>query len=59
VISREVNGDSVRALVLLARQVNGPIEPVLDSRLVLLASLASGIGIGIVFVIGKFLSRRR
>jgi hypothetical protein len=50
--------DHSSPLVLLARDVEGSVEPVLDTRGALLAGLASGIVIGTMLVIGNLFRRR-
>jgi hypothetical protein len=46
-------------VVLLARQVNGPVETVLDTRGAILAGLVAGVAAGLVWLAGGLLSRRR
>jgi hypothetical protein len=45
--------------VLLAREVNGPVETVLDTRGAVAAGLVAGIAIGLVLFVGGLLTRRR
>jgi hypothetical protein len=45
--------------VLLAREVNGPVETVLDTRGAVAAGLVAGIAIGLVLFLGGLLTRRR
>ncbi|MGD8848431.1 MAG: hypothetical protein PVF18_01830, partial [Anaerolineales bacterium] len=44
--------------VLLAREVDGNVEPLLDTRGALLAGLTSGIVIGTMLLIGNLIRRR-
>jgi hypothetical protein len=46
-------------VVLLARQVNGPVETVLDTRGAILAGLVAGVAAGLVWLAGGLLARRR
>jgi hypothetical protein len=46
-------------VILLAREVNGPVETVFDTRGAALAGLIGGIAVGMVLFAGKLLSRRR
>jgi hypothetical protein len=46
-------------VILLAREVHGPVETVLDTRGALLAGLVAGVAIGMVLYVGRLLSRRR
>jgi hypothetical protein len=45
--------------VLLAREVHGPVETVLDTRGTITAGLVAGMAIGMVLFVGGLLSRRR
>lgn len=46
-------------VILLAREVHGPVETLLDTRGAILAGLATGIAAGLVCLAGGLLSRRR
>ena len=54
-VSNQVKTEQVRTSVLLARRVEGPVETVMDTRQVLLASLVAGIAV----LLGQFLFRRK
>lgn len=59
VIARQVLQGPVHTTVLLASQVEGPVETLLDTPRALLAGLASGVAVGLVMLIGRLLTRRR
>jgi len=46
-------------LVLIAREVNGTVETVLDTRGAILAGLVAGVAAGLVLLAGGLLARRR
>jgi len=58
-VSRQVKGTTIRTGVLLASQVEGQVEAVLDTPRALLAGLAAGVGVGLVSLLGSLLRRRR
>ena len=53
----ELNNSS--SVILLARDVHGDVETVLDTRGAMLAGLVSGIAVGLVLFVGRLLTRRR
>ncbi|MBM3152378.1 MAG: hypothetical protein FJZ96_09305 [Chloroflexi bacterium] len=59
VAAREVKAERLRTVVLLAGKVEGPVETVLDTRRVLLASVVAGIAAGGMALLGQALFRRR
>jgi hypothetical protein len=56
--ANSVTADRVRTVVLLAKRVEGPVETALDTRQVLIASLATGFVAGAVILIGQLLFGR-
>lgn len=58
-VSGDVRADSVRTVVLVARQVQGPVQTMLDTRQVALGSLIAGIAGGAVMLLGYFLFRKK
>ncbi len=57
--ANSVKAEKVRTVVLLAKQVEGPVETMLDTRRVVLASLAAGLAAGAVLLLGQFLFRHK
>jgi hypothetical protein len=55
--SAELNGS--HSVVLLAREVHGNVETVLDTRGTMLAGLVAGVAVGVVLLVGGLLIRRR
>lgn len=47
------------AVILIAREVNGSVEPMLDTRGAILAGAVSGIAAGLVLFAGSLLVRKR
>ena len=58
VVAGQVEMENSNAVILLARDVHGSVETVLDTRGALLAGLVSGICVGLVLSVFKMLSRR-
>lgn len=58
-VANQVKTEQVRTTILLARQVEGPVETAMDTRQVLLASLVAGVAAGTVLLLGQFLFRRK
>lgn len=58
-IGRSVISENSSSILLLAQEVNGTVETVLDTRGALLAGLISGIAVGLVLFVGNLLARRR
>lgn len=55
--SAELNGG--HSVVLLAREVHGNVETILDTRGAMVAGLVAGVAVGVVLLIGGLLIRRR
>jgi len=58
-VTGKASGEQIRTVVLVARQVDGPVETMLDTRQVALASVLTGVACGIVILLGQFLFRRK
>ncbi len=58
-VTGKASGEQIRTVVLVARQVDGPVETMLDTRQVALASVLAGVACGIVILLGQFLFRRK
>jgi len=58
-LARRADLTDSNTFILLAREVNGPVETVLDTRGAVAAGLVAGIAIGLVLFVGGVLSRRR
>lgn len=58
-VANQVKTEHLRTNILLARQVEGPIETAMDTRQVLLASLVAGVAAGTVLLLGQILFRRK
>jgi len=58
-VSGKVSGEQVRSVILVARQVEGPVETMLDTRQVALASILAGFACGLVVLLGQFLFRHK
>jgi hypothetical protein len=59
VVANNVQGDSMRSFVLLASQVDGNVETVLDTPRAILSGLVAGVAMGLVFLVGRLLDRGR
>ena len=59
VLSRQVSGERLNSIVLLAGKVEGTVETVVDTPRALLAGLAFGATIGTFMLLGSLLSRRK
>lgn len=59
VIAQEIRNGPVKSVVLLAQNVEGPVETVLDTPQAILAGLVSGVAIGLVLTIFNLLIGRR
>jgi hypothetical protein len=58
-VSSRVSGEQIRSVFLVARQVEGPVETMLDTRQVAMASVLAGLACGLVIVLGKFFFRHK
>lgn len=57
VLTREVNGGSIQAVICLAGRTNAPVETIVDQRSVALFGIATGIAMGLVFSLFRILKR--
>lgn len=55
----EVNATSIRAGLLIGRQVNGPVETLLDGRTALVAGVVGGMAAGLILLAGRLLFGRK
>jgi hypothetical protein len=58
VISREVHGSQVNSVVLLATNVTGPVETLVDQRGLVLIGIVAGAVLGTVFSLFRLFKRR-
>lgn len=58
-VSGKVTGEQIRSVFLVARHVEGPVETMLETRQVLLASVLAGAACGMVIMLGKLLFRHK
>jgi len=59
VAGREVRGERIESLVVLARHVDGEVHAVMDTRGALVAGMVWGIFTGIIVLIGRLVFGRR
>ena len=59
VAGREIRGDRIESLVVLARQVDGDVHTVIDTRGAVIAGLVWGLFTGIVMLVGRLVFGRR
>lgn len=59
VVAKEASLENSTSVILLARQVHGSVDTVLDTRGAALAGIVAGISVGLVIFVGNLLSRRR
>jgi hypothetical protein len=57
-ITKEVTSTKVQAVIVLAGEINGPVETIVDQRSVALFGLAAGVALGLVLNLFRFLRRR-
>jgi hypothetical protein len=55
---RDVRGERIESLILLAGNVEGDVSTVIDTRGALLAGVAGGFIAGLVLLVGRFIFRR-
>ena len=56
---REVRGEKIESVILLARNVQGNITTVMDTRDALIAGLVGGLSAGIMLLLGRMLFGRK
>jgi predicted ATP-dependent endonuclease of OLD family len=60
VIATKVHADSIRSAIILANQIDGSVETLLDTPRAILAGLTAGVAIGLVMLVGRLaLGRNR
>ena len=59
VFARRIEAEKINTKVLLAGNVEGQVETVMDTRQALLSGLAGGFVVGILLLIGQLFSRRK
>ncbi len=57
-VSREVKGTKIKAVILLAGETHAPVETIVDQRSVALFGLAAGIAMGLVFSLFRLIKGR-
>lgn len=58
-MTREVRGEAIQSTILLSGKVEGNVETVLDAPRAMLAGLTAGIAIGLVFLLGSLLMKKK
>jgi len=58
-VSSRVSGEQIRSVFLVARQVEGPVETMLDTRQVAVASVLAGVACGLVILLGRVFFRNK
>lgn len=58
-VTGKASGEQIRAVVLIARQVDGSVETMLNTRQVALASVLTGLACGFVIMLGQYLFRKK
>lgn len=58
-VTGKASGEQIRTVVLVARQVDGPVETMLTTRQVVLASVLTGVACGTIMLLGQFFFRRK
>lgn len=58
-VGGKVSGEQIRTVFLVARHVEGPVETMVETRQVVLASVIAGIACGLVVMLGQFLFRHK
>jgi hypothetical protein len=59
VAGREIQGERIESLVVLAGRVDGEVHAVVDTRGALLAGMVGGLVTGILLLLGRLLFGRR
>jgi len=59
IVARDIQGGPVKSVILIAQNVEGPVETVLDTPQAILTGLVSGIAIGLVLTVFNLLIGRR
>jgi hypothetical protein len=59
VLAERVEAKSIRAGLVIGREIQGNVETLLDARTTLLAGLVGGIAAGLVMLVGKMLFGRK
>ena len=57
VVTREVNGGHIQSVIFLAGTSNAPVETIVDQRSVALFGIATGVAMGLVLSLFRFLKR--
>jgi len=58
-VTGNVTAGNIRTVMLVARNVEGQVETMVDTRQVALASVLAGIGCGAILLLGRFLFRHK
>jgi hypothetical protein len=58
-VANEVHANPLRAVVVLAKTIDGQVETTLDTRGAILAGLVGGIALGLVSLTGRLLTRSK
>jgi hypothetical protein len=58
IAGREVRGERIESIILLARHVDGNVKTVVDTRGAVIAGLLGGLFAGLVLLVGRMVFRR-
>ena len=59
IVAQQVTGESIQTKVLLAGNVEGDVETMMDTNQALFAGVAAGAVIGMFLFLGQLFSRRK
>jgi hypothetical protein len=58
-MTRELHGEAIQSTILLSGKVDGDVQTVLDTPRAMLVGLTAGVAIGLVFLVGSLLLKRK
>jgi hypothetical protein len=58
-MAKELHGEAIQSTILLSGKIDGDVQTVLDTPRAMLVGLTAGVAIGLVFLVGSLLMKRR
>jgi len=58
-VGREIHGNKISSVIMIAGKIDGPVETVVDQRGLVMVGIAAGVAFGVVTALFRYLNKNR